>query len=111
MGARELKENEQNLIKHLVRISDKEGSFDIPELVEELKDGEMGSIRFASSEPARTYSSDFVQVEYIDEDNVPVIITLTIDNHQKLYELEFWKVDFEKLVRYPRPNEVIVQSN
>ncbi|MER2998824.1 DUF6984 family protein [Pontibacter populi] len=111
METRNLKDSEQNLIKHLIRISNKEGTFDIPELVEDLKDGKMGSIRFVSSEPDRTYSSDLVQVEYIDEDNVPVIITLTIDNHQKFYELEFWKVDFEKLVRYPRPNEVTVPNS
>jgi len=68
----------------------------------------MGSIRFVSSNPNRAYYSDLVQVEYLDVDNVQVIITLTIDNHQELFELEFWKVNFERLVRYPNPEEVLV---
>jgi hypothetical protein len=84
METRELKEHEQNLVKHLVRISKKDGSYNIPDSVEELKDGEMGSIRFVSSEPGIKYAADLVQVEYKDEDNVPVIITLTLDNHQEL---------------------------
>jgi hypothetical protein len=108
METRELKEHERNLVRHLVRISKKEGSYDIPDLVEELKDSKMGSIRFFSGKPERNYAADLVQVEYKDEDNVPVIITLTLDNHQELYELEFWKVDFEQLNRYPKPDEVVV---
>lgn len=111
MEARKLKEHELNLVMHLVKISEKEGSYNIPDLVVELKDGKMGSIRFVSGEPDRKYGADLVQVEYKDEDSVPVIITLTLDNQQQLYELEFWKVDFEKLLRYPKPDEVVLIKN
>ncbi len=111
MEARKLKEHELNLVKHLVKISEKEGSYNIRDLVEELKDGKMGSIRFVSGEPGRKYGVDLVQVEYKDEDSVPVIITLTLDNQHELYELEFWKVDFEKLLRYPKPDEVVLIKN
>jgi hypothetical protein len=111
MEARKLKEYELNLVKYLVKISEQDSSYNIPDLVEELKDGKMGSIRFISGEPGRKYGADLIQVEYKDDDSIPVIITLSLDNQQQLYELEFWKVDFEKLLRYPKPDEVVLIKN
>lgn len=111
MEIRQLKEQEHNLIKYLLSISDKEdSSFRIPHTVDVLEVGKMGSIRFISAKSERIYAADLIQVQYQDEDNVPVIITLTIDNYQNLHELDFWKVNFEKLLRYPKPNEVAVQN-
>ncbi len=54
----------------------------------------MGSIRFESSKLGRKYGGDIAHVELKDEDDVPVIISLIIDQYDQLYDLDVWKVDF-----------------
>ncbi|PSR53679.1 hypothetical protein AHMF7605_09150 [Adhaeribacter arboris] len=111
MTKRPIKEQELNLVKHLLQLTSKL-NFDLTKFttVIELEDGGMGSIRFINNKPARVYGTDLVQVEYIDEDKVPVLITVTIGNHQELFELEFWKVDFGKLLRNPNPSEITIKN-
>ena len=74
----------------------------------------MGTIRFANeSRQPRKMGRELVTAEYIDEDQVPVIISINLDEQGRLFELDFWKVDFKALKRYPRPEEVRLapQSN
>ena len=76
-------------------------------LAEDMKDGGMGSIRFADeSRQVRKMGRELVTAEYIDEDQVPVLISINLDEDGRLFELDFWKVNFEPLRRYPRPEEV-----
>jgi len=70
----------------------------------DLSDGGMGSIRFAN--PAgypRKMGRELVTAYYIDEDQVPVSISINVDETGHLFEMDFWKVDFSPLKRYPRP--------
>ena|SRR5690554_3309548 len=103
---RNIKEEEKVLITSILELA---GSTDkvssIPEVVYDLDDGGMGTIKFTNNE-TRVYGEDILQVNYIDSDNTPVIIALTVDNRGDLFELDFWKVNFEKLLRYPKPNEI-----
>jgi hypothetical protein len=78
----------------------------IPDYCSTMNDGEMGSISFDLHNSA-TYGSDLIQVEYLDLDEILVIITLSIDTNGNLYELEFWKVDFCKLNKYPEPGDIL----
>lgn len=78
-------------------------------LVEDMQDGGMGSIRFvASGEPERRFGDAVAEAEYIDEDGVLVSITINVDQNKNLYEVDFWKVDFSPLRRYPNPSEVTI---
>ena len=75
--------------------------------VVDLSDGRMGSIRFlTSNEKGRGYSGTIAETEYVDEDGVTVSIALSVDNTGELYELDFWKVDFSPLSRYPRSEDL-----
>lgn len=76
--------------------------FPIADEVFEYEGGVMGSINFAGSDPDN-YAGDLIQAEYKDIDDVDVLITLTEDKHNHLLDLDFWKVDFSKLIRYPTP--------
>lgn len=76
--------------------------FPIAEEVFEYEGGVMGSINFAGSDPD-AYDVDLIQAEYQDEDGVDVLITLTKDTNNCLLDLDFWKMDFSKLIRYPKP--------
>lgn len=75
-------------------------------LVEDIQDGGMGSIRFLPPcHSARHFGKAIAQAEYIDEDGVLVSIVINVDEEDVLYEVDFWKVDFSQLKRYPRTSE------
>ena len=106
--SRNIKEEEKVLVASILELANSADRISkIPEVVYDLGDGGMGSIKF-SSDAERIYSEDIIQVNYIDSDSTPVIIALTVDNRNELFELDFWKVNFKKLLRYPEPNEINV---
>lgn len=80
----------------------------ISELVEEYEGGKMGSISLGGNPDA--YAGDLIRVEYIDTDETPVVITLTHDDQNQLLDLDFWKIDFSKLLTYPSPDKIILKA-
>jgi hypothetical protein len=78
----------------------------LPELVDEYEGGVMGSIGLGKE--GAEYAGDLIQAEYVDTDNIQVVITLTQDQGGQLLDLDFWKVDFSKLIRYPKPEDLIL---
>lgn len=73
----------------------------------DLRDGGMGSIRLTDkSDRPRKMGSELVTAHYIDDDQIPVIISINLDQEGRLFEMDFWKVDFDPLKRYPTPGEV-----
>jgi hypothetical protein len=76
-------------------------------LVEDMQDGGMGSIRFLSpSKSSRQLGKAVARAEYMDEDGIPVSIVVNVDQDGELYEVDFWKVDFSPLRRYPKVSEI-----
>ncbi len=74
-------------------------------LVTPMDDGGMGSLILTeenSLNRQRFYGRTVSELEYKDADNVTVIISLNIDDKGKLYELDFWKVDFSPLIEFPK---------
>jgi len=70
----------------------------------DLADGGMGSIRLTDkSDRPRKMGSELVTAHFIDQDQVPVIISINLDQDGKLFEMDFWKVDFSSLKRYLSP--------
>ena len=102
---REILDKERDLINYLLENLNPKHTVRTPERCRTMNDGAMGSISFDLSNSAK-YGSDLVQVKYLDADNVPVYITLTTDKEGNLFELDFWKVDFSKLIKYPEPGEI-----
>ncbi len=103
---RPIRQNEKDLLDFLLKqlnLAPEEYPYD--ELVDEYEGGKMGSISLGGDTSA--YEGDLIQVEYIDSDNTPVVITLTKDNKNRLLDLDFWKVDFSKLIDYPTPDKLI----
>ena len=83
------------------------GPFDVREneMVDEYEGGKMGSISLGGN--VNGYAGDLIQAEYVDIDDTPVVITLTQDTDGQLLDLDFWKVDFTKLLEYPTPDRLI----
>jgi hypothetical protein len=71
--------------------------------VADMQDGGMGSIRFLGSGP---FGMALVEAQYADTDGVLVSIAVNGDKQGQLFELDFWKVDFSPLKRYPNPSDV-----
>ncbi|PWJ59455.1 hypothetical protein CLV98_102288 [Dyadobacter jejuensis] len=77
----------------------------LPQQVDPYEGDKMGSIGLQLA--PQEYAGDLIQVEYIDSDQTPVVITLTQDVHGQLLDLDFWKTDMSKLLQYPRPDQII----
>ena len=76
-------------------------------LVVDLEDDGMGSIRFLSSSPSdRHFGKAIAQAEYVDDDGVLVSIVINVDQGNEIYEVDFWKVDFSPLKRYPSGSDL-----
>ena len=107
MGAkRQIRQNEKDLINFLLqKLNLIPDDYQVDELVDEYEGGKMGSISLGGD--ANAYAGDLIQVEYIDSDQTPVVITLTKDENGRLLDLDFWKVDFSKLIEYPVPEKII----
>jgi len=108
---RQLRREESALLERLLEMApnDARPRSDHELLAEDMKDGGMGSIRFGDeSRQQRKMGCELVTAEYIDEDQVPVLISINLDEDGRLFELDFWKVNFEPLRRYPRPEELHV---
>ena len=100
---RKIKDKERKLIKSIV--NDKK---EIPNLVKDLNDGEMRSISFDLKNEFERFESIF-KAEYIDSDKILVDIELTVNERGDLYELDFFKVDFGKLITYPTFNKLKIK--
>ncbi len=110
---RELRKDERDLITAMLR-----GKPSHAELlrnlearaVEDMQDGGMGSIRFIDySSVGRHLGNVIAEAEYADDDGVLVSIALNTDTSGWLYELDFWKVDFSPLLRYPSPSDLRIK--
>jgi uncharacterized protein DUF6984 len=77
-------------------------------LVIDMQDGGMGSVRFLGTEPH--LGKTLVEAKYLDADGVLVVIAVNTDVRGRLFELDFWKVDFSPLRRYPRPSDLSIMS-
>jgi len=103
---RKIRENEKQLIVFLLEKRNLNvADYPINEDVFEYEGGKMGSISLNNNPDA--YAGDLIQVEYIDNDNTPVMITLTHDAEGQLLDLDFWKTDFSKLLKYPSINDFV----
>lgn len=77
------------------------------ERVRDLSDGGMGSIEFVGMPPnARRHATSVAEADYMDSDGIPVSVSVNVDQHGRLFELDIWKVDFGKLQRYPSPKTI-----
>jgi hypothetical protein len=107
---RPLREEERELIRSLLRGASAQALEDtLPtSSVTDMQDGGMGSIRFVPPEP-RSFGEALVEAEYVDSDGVLVSITINTDNKGDLLEVDFWKVDFSPLRRYPKPSDLVLK--
>ncbi|PJJ60592.1 DUF6984 family protein [Hymenobacter chitinivorans] len=69
--------------------------------VVELDEALTGSLRFVSPQAERRLGEKIASTRFLDEDGVPVFVSLYLDQRGELYELDCWKVDDTPLRRIP----------
>jgi hypothetical protein len=107
-GLRELRDEERELIQFLAAGFLPQSKIErslAGARVEDMADGGMGSIRFAGP-PGRKMGRELVESVYHDVDGTMVVITVNLDTRGELFELDFWKVDFSPLKKYPKYSEL-----
>jgi len=103
---RKIRENERHLIIFLLeKLELNTEQYQINEDVEEYEDGKMGSISMGNPDIS-PYKDDLIYAKYVDSDGTEVMITLTQCVNNQLLDLDFWKVDFSKLITYPKPEDL-----
>jgi len=103
---RKIRENERILIKFLLeKLGLNTEQYPINEEIEEYEGGNMGSICMGNPDFS-AYKDDLIQAKYEDSDGTQVLITLTQCAKNQLLDLDFWKVDFSKLITYPKPEDL-----
>lgn len=69
--------------------------------VVELTPTGIGSLRFINHMPNRRLGERIASTQFLDEDGVPVLVALYLDQAGELYELDCWKADDSPLLRIP----------
>lgn len=101
---RYLKKEEKELINYLLNNSNQIISNLDDLLVEEMKDGGMRSLHIINSQKERSerrFGKCISEKQFLDSDNVPIIVSLNLDEAGDLFELDIWKVDFSTVLKYP----------
>lgn len=110
LKTRPVKETEILIIQSLLNhIKADLKQFPINNTAFEYEGGKMGSINLVNDNQGE-YKGDIAIAQYIDSDGVIVMITLTIDTNNNLLDLDFWKVNFEKLITYPTPTDLVFEN-
>ena len=113
-AARHLRPVERELLESMLAASGSRSAVRPPlasALVEDMNDGGMGSIRFLSSEDQIGRTAQVIaQGEYVDEDGVVVSVVVNADQNGELFEVDFWKVDFSPLKRYPKASDIKIDA-
>lgn len=101
---RNISEKEKKLLEKLVEKASDKFTKEISEnlLVQNLDDGQMGSLKFYNPlNENRVFGSQVSELSFTDLDDVPVIVTLYLDNYGDLFEIDIWKVDFSPTINFP----------
>ena len=110
LKTRPVKETELAIIQFLLNhIKADPKQFPISKMGFEYEGGKMGGINLLNENQGE-YKGDITIAQYIDSDGIIVMITLTIDSNNNLLDLDFWKVNFEKLIKYPSPKDLIFEN-
>lgn len=70
----------------------------------EMDDGGMGSLYLLPDSQLNTnrhFGDEVSKFQFTDDDSVQVIASLNLDDSGNLFELDVWKTDFSRLIRFP----------
>lgn len=102
---RQLDPEERRIVVHLLHRAGR-GDDLSDARVTEMNDGGMGSLRFAPIAEEQRFGAEIARIEVSDADGTPLSVSLNVDQHGRLFELDVWRVDFAPLQRWPSVREL-----
>lgn len=107
--ARRLSGDEIRLVQVLLSVAESkiEAQSLTSQLVMEMDDGGMGSLRFLELSDPDSSAVQAAAVMFTDADEVTVWATLFTNQRGELYELDLFKGDFSPLIAIPSVSEII----
>jgi len=79
-------------------------------LVEEMKDGGMGSLKFISTDgETHSFGQEIAEMTLLDIDGVPVSFAINLDESGNIFELDVFKSDFSKLKKFPIQPYIVIK--
>lgn len=97
---------EKKLLIRLIGLSNQSIQCDVDKVMA-VKSGNEGlySIKLydenVSQNDNRQFGKQISEIQYLDEDDVPVIISLFVDKEDNLFEIDFWKADYSEIKKFP----------
>ena len=108
---RKIHDVEKAVLEYLI----KQGEFPVEEdwdktlLVQPMDDGGMGSFSIYQNETdiatKRKFGKQISEFEFIDDDGVPVLVSLYVDKQNRLLEVDVWKINFIPVLNLKIPPE------
>jgi hypothetical protein len=105
MVRRKLRPEEVLLITWMIKDTD-EGDYITSTLqsliVEEMNDGGMGSLKVITANvDTRVFSRELASADLLDSDQMPLFISVLLDDVGNFFELDIFKADFSRLKKFP----------
>jgi hypothetical protein len=106
---RRITDIEVEVLKRLLKLANFSSPIGIDLLtVRSLDDGGMGSFLIFENpnllEENRKFGAQISEFQYIDDDNVPVLVSLNVDSNGSLFEVDIWKADYSAVLNLKIPN-------
>lgn len=107
MELRKLWPQEEKLLDHLIHLASLKilpPDWKAKMVVEQMDDGDMGSLRMfpsGSITENRVFGKQVSEYQFLDKDGIPVIASLNVDDMGNLFELDIWKTDYSALLQLP----------
>ena len=96
---RKINEHEKIALIYLSNVAGLDLAINDDDLVWEVN-SDMGSIRSSSCQRGCRIKA-FANCQYIDDDEIPVVITLLLKLDGSFGELDFWKVNDQAIISHP----------
>jgi len=77
----------------------------------DMDDGGMGSLRFTSGTLDPVFGRTVAEGWFMDDDGLPVMLWLNLDQNDDLFELDSWKVDSSPRRRLPRAKSEVLDGD
>ena len=76
--------------------------------VQKMDDGEMGSFLIFQNQSdiqaKREFGKQASEYQFVDDDGIPVLVTLNLDRQYRLFEVDVWKINYKPLINFKVPD-------
>ena len=102
-----INEKEKGIVEYLSKLADYPLSTTSKLFVMPMSDGGMGSFTIFKTEietrENRKFGRQISEYEFIDDDNIPVLVSLNVDEDDNLFEVDIWKADYNPVINLRLP--------